>query len=154
MKINDEEITIKRLGPDDVKNFIGLIGLFHEVFETYETGTVDEPYLTRLLENPDFIAFAIFRNGNIAGGATAYMLPMYSSKSSELFIYDVAIHSDYQRSGLGKKLISTLKNFCQQNSIGEMFVPAHEDDIHALNFYKATGGKAERVVHFNYSTKE
>jgi len=149
--MENKEIDIRRLLPGDLKNFIGLIGLFQEVFETKETVTVDEPYLTHLLQNPGFIAFAIFHNDEIIGGATAYTLPMYASKSTELFIYDVAIHQAYQRRGFGAMLISALKKFCAQNSIGEMFVPAHEEDVHALDFYRSTGGVEEQVVHFNYT---
>jgi len=154
MKINDEEINIIRLSPNELKKFIELIALFHEVFETNETEIVDKDFLQQLLENQYFIAFAVFQNNEIIGGATAYILPMYYSKSSELFIYDVAIHPGYQRMGLGAKLISTLRDFCGRKGLGEMFVPVHEEDTHALNFYKATGGKAEKVSHFNYSIKE
>jgi hypothetical protein len=32
-----------------------------------------------------------------------------------------------------------------------MFVEAHEEDQHAVNFYYKAGGQAEKVVHFNFS---
>jgi aminoglycoside 3-N-acetyltransferase I len=154
MKIETGKIEIKRLAPDELKNFKALISVFHEVFEMEDSEGPDENYLQHLLDNTDFIAFVIGHNGRIIGGATAYALPGYYSQSTELFIYDVAILPDYQRSGLGAKLIAALKDFCKQNGLGEMFVPAHEEDTHALKFYKATGGKAEKVIHFNYSIKQ
>ena len=154
MKIKDKEIEIRCLKKNELVKFRELISLFHDVFEMENPEAVGDVYLTQLLEKPDFIAFAIMHNGEILGGATAYLLPLYYSRSSELFIYDVAIHAGYQRSGLGAKLISAIKDYCRQNGIGEMFVPAHEEDAHALKFYKATGGKAEKVVHFNYKVRE
>jgi aminoglycoside 3-N-acetyltransferase I len=43
-----------------------------------------------------------------------------------------------------------LKEYCKQNEIKEMFVAANEEDKNALDFYRSTGGNAEKVVHFNY----
>lgn len=90
----------------------------------------------------------------VAGGATAYVLAPYHARMPELFIYDVAIATQHQRKGLGAKLIAALKDYCRENNIGEMFVPAHEEDTHALDFYRSTGGKAEKVVLFTYDNKE
>jgi hypothetical protein len=31
---------------------------------------------------------------------------------------------------------------------------AHEEDEHAIEFYRSTGGKSEKVVNFLYQTEE
>jgi aminoglycoside 3-N-acetyltransferase I len=150
-KITNDSIEIKRLGKQDVNAFQQLLQLFHDVFEMEETITSDAPHLETLLAKEDFIVYAAFSGNEVAGGLTAYELPMYYFKGSEVFIYDIAVAQNFQRKGLGKKLIEALEKYCKQKNISVMFVEAHEEDTHAIDFYHSTGGKAEKVVHFNYS---
>jgi aminoglycoside 3-N-acetyltransferase I len=146
----NEAFQIKRLGQQDVQILHNLISLFHEVFETEPQPVVNELYLTGLLQKTDFVVHVVFSENEIVGGLTAYELPMYYSMESELFIYDIAIKPGFQRKGLGKQLLSSIKKHCEQNGIKLMFVEAHEEDEHAVDFYHATGGHAEKVIHFNY----
>lgn len=48
-------------------------------------------------------------------------------------------------------MLSTLKEYCRQNGIREIFVDASEHDKHAVDFYHSSGGKAEKVVQFIYT---
>ena len=153
MKFSNEAVQIKRLTTEDILIFKKLIHLFREVFEMKTPGIIKESYLKNLLEKQEFIAYAIIYENEVIGGLTAYELPMYYSGYSEVFIYDIAIQPEFQRKGLGKKLLLTLKEYCRQNGIKEIFVAANEEDKHALNFYKSIGGNAESVVHFNYAIK-
>jgi aminoglycoside 3-N-acetyltransferase I len=146
----NEAFQIKRLRQEDVQIFYKLIGLFQEIFETGKQLKAEESYLTRLLENPGFIVYVAALENEIVGGLTAYELPMYNSMDSELFIYDIAIKPGFQRKGLGKQLLSSLKKHCEQNNIRLMFVEAHEEDEHAVAFYHSAGGHAEKVIQFNY----
>ncbi len=79
---------------------------------------------------------------------------MYYSNSSEIFLYDLAVKPEYQRMGIGKGLLQSLKEYCLKNGIKEFFVMAHEEDEHAIEFYRATGGRGERVVNFLYEASE
>jgi aminoglycoside 3-N-acetyltransferase I len=56
--------------------------------------------------------------------------------------------------GVGKELIRSLKEECSRNGIKEFFVMAHEEDEHAIEFYRSTGGTSEKVVNFLYETSE
>jgi aminoglycoside 3-N-acetyltransferase I len=146
----NEEFQIKLLGKKDVLLFQKLIRLFQEVFGMEKLIEVEESYLIRLLEKPDFIAYGVIFGNEIVGGLTAYELTTYYSEDSEIFIYDIAVKPEFQRKGLGKQLLSSLKKYCKQNGISVLFVEVHEEDEHAVNFYHSTHGKAERVIHFNY----
>jgi hypothetical protein len=53
--------------------------------------------------------------------------------------------------GLSAKFLSSLIACCRQEGLGEMFVAAHEEDAGALDFYRAAGGREEKVRHFSYS---
>lgn len=75
----------------------------------------------------------------IVGGVTAHTLPMTRTESAELFIYDLAVPADQQRQGIGRGLIATLRDAATTAGIQVVFVPADDDDVHALDFYRALG---------------
>jgi aminoglycoside 3-N-acetyltransferase I len=154
MKLRKEDFRIKRLSKQDVPLFKELVGVFQEVFDMEDPVPPKESNLLSLLSKPDFVALVVIDRNKVVGGLTAYELQLYYSGTFEMFIYDVGIQPEYRRKGLGKKLMDTLKEHCKQNGIPEFFVPANEEDTHALDFYRATGGMAERVVHFNYKSED
>jgi aminoglycoside 3-N-acetyltransferase I len=147
-----QEFQIKRLGKNDLELAQQLFLLFEKVFEMEDFISVSQPYLTELLQKPDFIIYAAVHKSKIIGGLTAYELPMYYAEQSEIFIYDIAIQTEFQRIGLGKKLLSAIKEYGKENGIKEIFVAANEEDEHALDFYRSTGGKEEKIFHFTYFT--
>jgi len=142
---------IKRLNKEQLTEFRSLVNILNTVFEE-EPKIGSDDHLRNLLGREDFIVLAAFMENEVVGGLTAYELPMYYSDSSEIFLYDLAVKSDYQRKGIGKGLIQSLKSHCIQREIKEFFVLAHEEDEHAVEFYRATGGNSEKVVNFLYQT--
>lgn len=153
MNPNTQKFEIKRLTKEDLSAFNSLIDMFNLVFEE-EPKIRTETHSLKLLGRNDFIAIAAISENQVVGGLTAYELPMVYSDYSEIFLYDLAVKSEYQRMGIGKRLIQNLKEYCIKNGIKEFFVLAHEEDEHAIEFYRATGGKSERVVNFLYETGE
>jgi aminoglycoside 3-N-acetyltransferase I len=134
----------------DILLFRNLLVLFNEIFEPGNETIPDDLYLKSLLANPNFLVFVLILEGTVQGGVTAYVLPKYYSEASELYLYDVAIHPDIQRQGFGRELIEAVKQYCVHHAISEVFVDAHAEDIHAIEFYQSTGGKADNVFHFTY----
>jgi len=127
---------IKQLTENDLSTFTSLIDLFNTVFEEEHPSIGSTTNSLKLLNNKNFIALVALAGDMVAGGLTAYELPKYYSDSSEMFIYDL--------------LIQSLKEYCIEHGIKELFVMAHEEDTHAIEFYRSTGGKSEKVVNFIY----
>jgi len=152
MEQNTKPFEIKKLTQEDLPSFKLLIKLFNTVFEEDRPCIGSDANSLKLLGSKNFIAFAAISESNVIGGITAYELPMVYSDSSEVMLYDMAVKSEYQRMGIGRGLIQTLKEYCIKNDIETFFVMAHEEDIHAIEFYHATGGKSEKVVNFFYET--
>ena len=146
-------IEIKHLTKEDLSQFTALINLVNVVFEEENPTTGSEANSLRLLDNERFIAIVALAENEVVGGLTAYELPMYYSDSSEIFLYDMAVKPEYQRMGIGKGLIQSLKEHCIKNGIQDFFVMAHEEDEHAIEFYRTTGGRAEKVVNFVYEVE-
>ena len=126
-----------------------LFQLMAQVFEE-PAAPLSDAYLVRLLSRAEFWAIAAFAGDDLIGGLTAHTLPMTSSESSEIFIYDIAVRSDRQRQGVGRQLISALQVAAQAQGIENIFVPADNDDSHALDFYRALGGEPASVTHFTF----
>lgn len=143
------EINIRKLTEKDVAVFESLLHLFNHAFEEDRTLS-NAAHLSALLKDPHFVVMAAFSGEEILGGLTAYELPMYYDNNTEIFLYDMAVHPDHQRKGIGKQLLEFLKDYCAQNKINTFFVLAHEEDVHALEFYYATGGQREQVANFVY----
>lgn len=151
MDFHAEKLEVRKLVPEDVSAFKSLVHLFNKVFEQDESAISSETNLLKLLSNSSFVAIAAFYENEIVGGLTAYELSMYYSENSEIFLYDMAVKPEYQRMGIGKGLIDQLKEYCVKNGIIEFFVLAHEEDEHAVEFYRSTGGTRENVVNFIYN---
>jgi aminoglycoside 3-N-acetyltransferase I len=145
-----KQYEIKQLTKEDLSIFKSLVDMFNTVFEEDEQTIGSDANSLKLLSNNNFIALVAISENEVVGGLTAYELPMIYSDNSEVFLYDMAIKLEYQRLGIGKALIQSLKEYCLKNEIETFFVLAHEEDEHAIEFYHSTGGKSEKVINFLY----
>ena len=143
------EPRIQRLTSGDREMTRGLFALLAEVFEEPH-GSLSDAYLDGLLASSDFWAMVAVVDEKIVGGLTAHTLPMSRSESSEVFIYDVAVHPDHQRKGVGRALIESLLKAAAEAGVQTVFVPAEDEDTHAIEFYRAVGGDATRVTFFTW----
>lgn len=142
-------MNIQRLTSSDRNQARELFTLMADVFEV-EHDELSNEYLDRLLAREDFWAMAAVADGVVLGGLTAHTLPMTRTAMSELFIFDLAVHPDQQRTGVGRALVAALRAEAAQQGIGVVFVPADNEDTHALDFYDAIGGTATPVTIFTF----
>ncbi len=47
---------------------------------------------------------------DIIGGLTAHELPSTYFEANEVYVYDLAVHPNFQKKGIGRRLIEELKN--------------------------------------------
>lgn len=144
------EVKVKKLADSDLFQFKELIFLFEDVFEMKKFEIPSDVYLASLLKKDGFYVFVALVEGKVVGGLTAYTLEQYYSTAPLIYIFDLAVLTDLQRRGIGRKLIAGIKELCKEIGGEEVFVQADEVDLHALEFYRSTGGNAEKVVHFTY----
>jgi aminoglycoside 3-N-acetyltransferase I len=143
------ELEVRRLVRGDTAAAVVLFEMMAQVFEE-DSEPLSEDYLEDLLGREDFWALAAFVGPDIVAGLTAHTLPMTRSPTSEMFIYDLAVRQDHRRQGIASRLVSELRAAAAIAGIHEIFVPANNEDVHALDFYLAMGATASPVTFFTF----
>jgi aminoglycoside 3-N-acetyltransferase I len=138
-----------RSGDFDRARAHALFAVMAEAFEA-ERPSLGDAYVDCLLARGDMWILAARMGDTVVGGLTAHVLPMTRSESTELFIYDLAVHPDHQRKGVGRALIAFLRSEGRAAGHGAVFVPADDEDTHALDFYRAVGGEGAPVTIFSF----
>lgn len=144
-------VEFRKLTENDVGVLTEQIKLYAEVFEVDDFQMPAPSYLQTLLEKDFLIFWAATLDGQVIGGATGYVLPSVYAAASEIYLYDLAVKTEYQRQGIGTRLIAALKNYGEKLGHQAIFVQADLEDQHAIDFYRKTGGQSTDVVHFSYA---
>jgi len=144
------EPRVRHLAAGDRDLARALFTMMADVFEVGQA-PLGDAYLDALLSRDSFWALAALEGDVVVGGLTAHVLPMTRVEASEMFIYDVAVRVDRQRRGVGRLLIESLRREAAAAGIDVLFVPADDEDVHALDFYRALGGAPSPVTFFTFS---
>jgi aminoglycoside 3-N-acetyltransferase I len=145
------EPEIKIIKPDELDQLLDLISVFEDVFEMKPFKRPNETYLKGLLNQDHFFAVVARTDSKIIGGLTVYVLDQYYAEKPLAYIYDLAVLTEYQRKGVGRKLIEFTNEYCRGLGFQEAFVQADKVDDYALEFYRSTNPTAEeQVVHYSY----
>ncbi len=142
---------IQLLIREDLSQLKALIAVFENVFEMQNFKLPNDSHLIKLLNKDDFLAVVAKVDNTIIGGLTVYLLDQYYSEKPLAYIYDLAVLQEYQRKGVGRKLIEFINEYGRQHGFEEVYVQAENVDQHAIDFYRTTKPTAEeQVVHFTY----
>lgn len=142
------DVDVVRLGLGDDALAREMFHLIATVFGE-AVGQLSDGYLARLLGRPDFWGLSASVEGELVGGLTAHTLMMTSDESSELFLYDIAVRADFQRRGIGRRLVDELVQQAAEVGIDVVFVAADDDDTDAIDFYRAIDGVESKVRFFD-----
>jgi aminoglycoside 3-N-acetyltransferase I len=141
-------MQIERLGNQQLQIAQNLFSLMASVFEE-ESLPLSDSYVQSLLDTPSFWALAAWDQNQLIGGLTAHTIPLTRIPAREVFIYDLAVLLSHQRQGVGRQLVNTLRTLAAPMTV---FVPADNEDQHALDFYRAIGGDPAEVTIFTFES--
>ena len=68
-----------------------------------------------------------------------------------MLIYDIAVVPMHQRHGIGRQLVEMARSLATERGIATTWVPAENEDVHALEFYRSLGGTPSSVTIFTFS---
>jgi aminoglycoside 3-N-acetyltransferase I len=135
------------ISAEDTETAVRTFAMMGDAFDE-DRAPLSPAYVSTLLSNRDFWAFTALRGGEVVGGLTAHTLAMTRTESSEVFVYDIAVHAAHRRNGVGKLLIAALRAAARLAGIDVVFVPADDDDDDAIEFYRSLGPDESRVRFF------
>ncbi|MCA1624882.1 MAG: GNAT family N-acetyltransferase [Acidobacteria bacterium] len=99
------KIEYKKLEIGDLGCLTELVKLYEQVFEMEDFALPAAQYLQSLLEKETVIFYVAMIDKKVVGGLTAHVLPSTYFPSSEVYIYDLAVETKFQRKGIGRRLI-------------------------------------------------
>jgi aminoglycoside 3-N-acetyltransferase I len=143
--------SCKILNSDDLDSFRELMQVFAEAFEDhdhYQSTKPTDSYLKHLLDSDKFISVVATSNNMVVGGLTAYILPKFEQERKEIYIYDLAVLTDYRRKGVATSLIEEVKKIALKIKAYVIYVQADKEDTPAIRLYESLGQK-EEVYHFD-----
>jgi aminoglycoside 3-N-acetyltransferase I len=143
------DIKYYRLASKNITELRALLELYIHVFGDQKMPE-DTSYLSKRIASENTLFFVAEQDGVILAGATAYILPSIYGDYDELYIYDMAVHADRQRQGIGSALLGYIKEYAKAHGVRYIYVQADTEDIHARNFYKKNGGIEEDVRHYDF----
>jgi aminoglycoside 3-N-acetyltransferase I len=148
---NSDEITVRRLGPDDSSVFHDWLAMFGEVFAEPQTYTGAPPgpdWIAERLSASDFFALAAFDGETVIGGLAAYVMKKFEQARSEVYIYDLAVVETHRRRGVATALIELTRAEARKAGAWMVSVQADYGDDPAIALYTKLG-RREDVLHFD-----
>src|SRR5690554_1350146 len=124
-------MEIEIISEGNAGDFSELLNVFEKVFEMTNFVKPDHEYLRGLLKQENFIVVAAKEGQQVIGGLTAYRLKQYYSTKTLVYIYDLAVLNEFQRKGIGKKIIEFIIDYSREMGCEEVYVQAEKEDVHA-----------------------
>jgi len=144
-------MRIIELNSTNLKEFRGLMALFSEAFEdphNYSRNIASDSYVQALLQKEHMIFLTALKAEKVIGGLVAYVLDKFEQERSEVYIYDLAVASEFRRQGVATQLIVELQRLSKERGAYTLFVQADYEDAPAIKLYESLGVK-EEVLHFD-----
>lgn len=102
---------------------------------------IDGESARHFLQNPMNCLFACIDNGKIIGYACGHELNRLDAAGNMLYIHGVGVHADYRQQGIGRQMMTGIKQYCKRSGICKLFLFTHKTNLPACSLYEAVGGK-------------
>jgi ribosomal protein S18 acetylase RimI-like enzyme len=137
-------VSIKRLGAGD-EAILEFLALHDAEFDLDDRGAPRQPLESEkakhFLENPDVLLWAAFETDVILGFLQCNMIALRSNEGQELVLYEIGVHQDWRRRGIGRALVNQMETWMRENKVGVVWVLA--DNQEAVEFYRSSGFEIE-----------
>ena len=127
-------MVFKKVSIDEYELVLRMEGIFWENF-------IEKDSTKRFLKNPMNWLYACILDNKIIGFAYGYELNRLNTLKNMMYIHAVSILPEFQRQGIGTKLMDELKKSCKENGIFKIFLFTQKSNIGACSLYEKTGGK-------------
>jgi len=128
--------------------------LGRQVSTLLDEGTFwDKEQGEKFLANKDNSLFLAFWEGKIAGFLTGYRLQRIDKRKAEVLLYEISVHENFRKRGIGKALIQALKHWAKEVGADEVWVITNKSNTAAVAMYESEGGLIEATDEQMYTYK-
>lgn len=132
------EYICRKLMQKDIEMVMDMNKHYREGFICYDSAV-------KFLQDEKNWIFAAVCEGVIIGFAYGYELNRLDHYGNMLYIHEVGVMEQYQRQGVGYKMMTELKLACKSRNICRYFLSAYQNNIGANALYKKLGGVVSEV---------
>jgi len=130
------EVIVRRLTAADAEIAVTLVA-------EISAKAVSADYMRQFLSNDVNYLFAALADDRPVGFLVAHRLERLKEETYKLFIYEVDVVPEFQRMGVGTRLMEQAKAVVENEKMICAFVFTDHRNSTAIEFYKRTGGVAE-----------
>jgi N-acetylglutamate synthase-like GNAT family acetyltransferase len=106
--------------------------------------------LELLLDSEQAVVFVAELENQIIGMCSVQLLISTAQGSKVGLIEDVIISKSYQKQGVGKQLLETVKNWAKQQGLTRLQLLADKTNQNALDFYQKNDWKTTQLIALRY----
>jgi len=146
-KIYDKEgapFIARRIKKSDTKELVRLFASFSsETRKRFHPHPFTKEFAKKICSNKKDIWFVLLNvdTQRFAGYAFVNKIPILKSSG----YLGIAVSDDFQRKGLGLKLMKTLLAVCRKEHVKEIYLNVDQDNLSALKIYKKLGFKKIKI---------
>lgn len=106
----------------------------------FRTNFICRENARHFLLNPMNWIFACIEDHRIIGFAYGYELNRLNNTGNMLYIHEVGVLPEYQRQGIGKQILNSIKQLCKLSGICKFFLFTEKSNNGACALYESVGG--------------
>lgn len=126
--------SFRKLGISDLPLVINMEKDFRSDFICQENAR-------QFLLNPMNWIFACIEDNRIIGFAYGYELNRLNNIGNMLYIHEVGVLPEYQRQGIGRQILKSIKVLCKLSGICRFFLFTEKSNNAACALYESVGGE-------------
>lgn len=97
----------------------------------------------KFLSNNDNAFFLAFEENQPVGFLSAHRLQRFDNRKAEVLLYEIGVHQDFRKMGIGKALVDECKKWAKKIDASEVWVLTEKDNPAAMALYSSSGGEEE-----------
>ncbi len=104
--------------------------------------TFDEKSTKVFLDDKKNYLVVAEEGGKIIGILRGHYFPRFDIKKASILLYEIDVHPEHRRKGIGTKLIEKLKDIAYEEKVPEIWVITNKSNTAAMQLYTSTGAIA------------
>lgn len=116
-----------------------------------ENGQIPSPgHMRRLLVKDENYFYVVTEGSRPVGFLVAHRFPRIDRDCSMIYLYEIGVHPEYRRMGIGSVMIDALKQDCRNRNIMKVWVGTSTDNTAARRLFESTGANLQREGFVEY----